>query len=213
MLPSADHFSATIKQCLPEGHNFNYDTNNDNNYDTDSDSDKSIRPHGTFVYTVEECNPADNANAAGYNNFCAAKDVDGAGPLPAGTNPYCDTTLKKCYGCSIVNNDPATSGNPNALDCPAGSTIKGWVDNPADPNDQLIVGKCDLVTEGAVTSSLGGRCRYAAECTFNTDCSTSCCSRESIAITGNPGPGEGTGKCVTPFAAGNPINPYLCRSA
>ena len=97
----------------------------------------------------------------------------------------------------------AGDGNPNALDCPAGSIAKGWVDNPDDPNDQLIVGKCDLIS-GA---SKGGSCRYAASCLSNNDCSTSCCSKES-----SPGPGEGTGKCVTPFSAGNPINPYLCRS-
>ncbi len=147
---------------------------------------------------VYECLPGENTNAAGYNDFCAAKNAG---------SPYCDVTLKKCYGCSITNNNPATSGNPNALDCPAGSTAKGWVDNPADPNDHLIVGKCNLISGG----NLGGSCQYLESCTFNADCSTACCSRESVAITSNPGPGEGTGKCITPFSAGNPINPYLCR--
>ncbi|MBI4177457.1 MAG: hypothetical protein HY516_03755, partial [Candidatus Aenigmarchaeota archaeon] len=160
----------------------------------------SERAQDVEAYSANECLPSDNVNAAGYNNFCAAKDS---------SKPYCDTTLKKCYGCSIVNNNPSGSGNPNVNDCPAGSTAKGWVDNPADPNDQLIIGKCDL----ASGASKGGSCRYFSSCTFNTDCSTSCCSRESVAITGNPGPGEGTGKCVTSFSAGNPINPYLCRVA
>ncbi|MBI2085304.1 MAG: hypothetical protein HYT71_02205 [Candidatus Aenigmarchaeota archaeon] len=160
-------------------------------------SPNTDRAQATYNYNVWECNPGDNTNAAGYNNFCATKNSNA---------PYCDP---KCTLCSIVNNNPATSGNPNALDCPAGSTAKGWIDNPADPNDQLIVGKCNLLA-GATK---GGSCQYFTSCTFNTDCSTACCSRESIINTGYPGPGEGTGKCVTPFSAGNPINPYLCRSS
>ncbi|MBI3412589.1 MAG: hypothetical protein HY051_00725 [Candidatus Aenigmarchaeota archaeon] len=188
-------------------------------------SQDSERAQNVEYYNVWDCDPADNLDTSGgdgdgdgianndptdtgENNFCTSKDS---------TKPYCDPNLKKCEPCSIVNNigyDAAktpieNSGKPNPTDCPAGSTAKGWKDDPADPNDQLIIGKCTLLP-GATK---GGSCSYFSSCTFNTDCSTACCSRESVAITSNPGPGEGTGKCVTPFSAGNPINPYLCRVA
>ena len=152
-------------------------------------------------FRIYECLPSENINdpragfasaADGYNAFCNSKDA---------TKPYCDTTLKKCYGCSITNNDPSGSGNPNALDC--------WI----NPLDSVTIGKCTLVP-GATK---GGSCSFASSCTYNTDCSTSCCSFESIPNTGNPGPGKDIPdpvgkKCIAPSSVNNPITPYLCRS-
>ncbi|MBI3412580.1 MAG: hypothetical protein HY051_00680 [Candidatus Aenigmarchaeota archaeon] len=88
-------------------------------------SQDSERAQNVEYYNVWECDPADNTNTAGSNDFCTSKDS---------SKPYCDPNLKKCYGCSIVNNDPSgTSGAPNQNDC----GVAG---------DEVTIGKCNLAS-------------------------------------------------------------------
>jgi len=147
-------------------------------------------------YNVWECDPADNTNAAGENNFCVSKDS---------LKPYCDPNLKKCEPCSIVNNNPSNvNAKPNINDC--GVAV----------SDGITVGRCTLIA-GA---SFGGECTYDLRCDVNSDCSTSCCS----AVPQTSGPErvpdqELARKCITPASPNNPlsslispINSYLCKN-
>jgi hypothetical protein len=144
--------------------------------------DKGSSQSLVIDFPVYECLPSENTNTAGSNAFCASKNA---------TKPYCDTNTKKCYGCSITNNEPSgVNAKPNLNDCGTSS-------------DGVTIGRCALVS-GA---SVGGTCAYETTCNVNPDCSTSCCSKES-----SPGPSNNPGICITPVSASNPINPYLCKN-
>ncbi|MFH1105663.1 MAG: hypothetical protein V1731_00415, partial [Candidatus Aenigmatarchaeota archaeon] len=135
----------------------------------------------------------DSSGVCDANGMCigCTSDAQCAGK-PEG--PYCDVTAgspkkNQCTMCKITNNDPATTDNPNSIDCPSSKNPVG---------DTGIIGRCK---ENSVGNTYG-YCEWRSECTKSNECTSGCCSKDAT------GPNAAPGTCKAP---GYVTQPWLCR--